>query len=434
MKTTQFLLRTVTLSLFFTGALAQAVTVTGTVTNKTSNRPAAGDAVVLVDVQAGMHEVARATTDAAGHYTLNEPGSGPYLVRVTHQGAGYFIGAPQGSAPGDITVYDVAAKVEGISVEQEILEIEATNGQLDVIDHYLVHNTSSPRKTQFSANTFEFVLPAEAVLDGAAATRPSGLPTTALPQPLAQKGHFTFNVPIEPEQGDNLTMFEVHYHLPYNGKYTFSPKVPLPTDFFAVELPKGMTFASGSGAAFQPVPQNPAIQTMLVRNALPGKPLEFTVSGTGSMPREEQGAQAGQQPGAGAGQDSSAPGNQPGGGIGNPIGTPDPLSKYKWWILGGLALLLAAAAAFLLRKPATTGAVASAAEAGAQAASIAHAGTQAYQPVGTAASKNTALLNTLKEELFALESEKVSGTLAPEEYAEVKAALEIVLKRALKRS
>jgi hypothetical protein len=44
------------------------------------------------------------------------------------------------------------------------------------------------------------------------------------------------------------------------------------------------------------------------------------------------------------------------------------------------------------------------------------------------------LLNALKEELFALESEKISGAIKPAEYAEVKAALEIVLKRALKRS
>jgi ribosome-binding ATPase YchF (GTP1/OBG family) len=50
------------------------------------------------------------------------------------------------------------------------------------------------------------------------------------------------------------------------------------------------------------------------------------------------------------GQEAGAPGNQPGGGIGNPINTPDPLSKYKWWILGGLALLMAVAAAFLLMK------------------------------------------------------------------------------------
>jgi ribosomal protein L29 len=45
-----------------------------------------------------------------------------------------------------------------------------------------------------------------------------------------------------------------------------------------------------------------------------------------------------------------------------------------------------------------------------------------------------ALLNALKEELFALESEKAAGTLAPEEYVTVKAALDTVLARALKRN
>jgi hypothetical protein len=44
------------------------------------------------------------------------------------------------------------------------------------------------------------------------------------------------------------------------------------------------------------------------------------------------------------------------------------------------------------------------------------------------------LLNALKEELFALESEKLTGTIEAGEYAEQKAALETVLKRALKRA
>src|ERR1035438_5982817 len=104
MKSTQFIFRIFALSLLFTAALAQATTVTGTVTNKTTGKPAAGDQVVLVDVQAGMGEVAHATTDANGHYSLIEPGTSPYLVRVTHQGAGYFIAAPQGGAPADIPV------------------------------------------------------------------------------------------------------------------------------------------------------------------------------------------------------------------------------------------------------------------------------------------------------------------------------------------
>jgi hypothetical protein len=52
----------------------------------------------------------------------------------------------------------------------------------------------------------------------------------------------------------------------------------------------------------------------------------------------------------------------------------------------------------------------------------------------THGAKNNALLNALKEELFALESEKLSDTITAKDYAEAKAALETVLKRALKRS
>jgi hypothetical protein len=51
-----------------------------------------------------------------------------------------------------------------------------------------------------------------------------------------------------------------------------------------------------------------------------------------------------------------------------------------------------------------------------------------------AAGKNGALLSALKEELFALESDKLTGAVSPAEYAETKAALETVLKRALKKS
>src|ERR1039458_9930795 len=160
MKSTQFVFRTFATSLLFAGALAQAATVTGTVTNKTTGKPAAGDSVVLVDVQAGMGEVAHATTDTKGHYSLTEPGSGPYLVRVTHQGAGYFIAAPQGATPGDIPIYDVAAKVQG-----DVIEIEADNGQLKVSERYFVHNTSSPPTTQWSKRSFEIVMPEDAVLN-----------------------------------------------------------------------------------------------------------------------------------------------------------------------------------------------------------------------------------------------------------------------------
>ncbi|MGA2888621.1 MAG: carboxypeptidase-like regulatory domain-containing protein [Terracidiphilus sp.] len=401
MKSTLLVSCTVAVGLLLTGALAQATQITGTVTNKTTGKPAAGDNIVLVDVQSGMGEVAKATTDARGHYSLTKPGSSNYLVRVTHQGASYFIGAPEGNAPGDISVYDVAAKVDGVIIDEDVLGIvESTNGQLRVIERYSVHNTSAPLRTQWSSRTFEIVLPAEAVVDGVSAQRPSGLPTSLKLDPDGPKGHYSFNFPIQPDDGEKGTLFQLEYELPYSGHFTFHPQVSIPARTLWVMLPKSMTFASGAGSVFQSSPQDPGFQTFVAKNAEPGKPLEFTVSGSGALPRDEQG---GQQPGsAGMGaqdSDTSTPGTQPGGGIGTPINTPDPLSKYKWWILGGLGLLLVVAAAFLLRKP---------------------------EP-------GTALMNALKEELFAVESEKIAGTLAPAEYTTVKAALETVLQRALRR-
>ena len=183
-----------------------------------------------------------------------------------------------------------------------------------------------------------------------------------------------------------------------------------------------MTFAAGAGSAFQSVPEDPNIQTFVAKNATPGKALEFTISGTGSMPREAQADNGGR-----AGRSGRCPATSPAAASAQPINTPDPLSKYKWWILGGLALLLAAAAAFLLRKPAGAPSTVVTYEPNVTAA-------PAYAAPSSPAAKNTALLNALKEELFALESEKLSGTLSAEDYAQIKPALEIVLKRALKRN
>jgi hypothetical protein len=419
MKSTSFIFRTVAMSLLLAGSLAQAATITGTVTDKTTGKPAVGDNVVLVDVQAGMNEAAKATTDAHGHYTLAEPGSGPYLVRVTHQGAGYFIAAPQGGGPGDITVYDVAAKVDGVGIDEDVIGVvETTGGQLRVVERYAVHNASSPPRTQWTPHTFEIVLPDGAVVDSVSGQRPGGLATTVKLDPDGPKGHYSFNFPIQPDDADKGTLFQIEYELPYSGKITFHPQVSIPARTVWVMMPKSMTFAAGAGSNFQSAPQDPSFQTFVARNALPGQALEFTVSGSGSLPRDDQSGQSGQPASDMGGQEAGAPGAQPGGGIGTPINTPDPLSKYKGWILGGLALLMVVTAAFLLRKPAAVAAL----DAG------------VAQAIAPPADKNAALLNALKEELFALESEKIAGTLSPDEYAKVKAALETVLKRALKRA
>ncbi len=438
MRSTKFAILFASLLFIFAGALAQAATVSGTVTDKTTGKPAVGDAAVLVEPMTGMSEVGRTTTDARGHYSLNLPGSNPYLVRVTHQGADYFIPTPQGGGTGDVSVYDVAAKVSGVSIGEHVTGIESDNGQLRVVERYEVHNASTPPTAQWSKHSFDVVLPDDAVLGDVSAQRPGAgsLPTSVKVEPDGPKGRYSFNFPIQPDEGGKGTLFQVQYNLPYSSsKYTFHSLVSLPTQTDWIVLPKSMTFTAASGSTFEQSPQDPSVQTFVTRDATPGKAVEFSISGTGSFPREDQGAQGSQ--GDNGAPAAVGPGSGPGGGIGVPIDTPDPLSKYKWWILGGLALLLAAAAGFLLRKPAM-------AAAGAPVAM----GTMALPPAYTSPThsapithsttgppvRNSALLNALKEELFALESEKIAGTLPPDEYAEQKSALETVLKRALKKS
>jgi len=415
-------------SFLFAGAAAQAATVTGTVTDKTTDKPAAGDAVVLLEPMSGMSEVGHATTDAKGRYSLNLPGGPAYLVRVTHQGAGYFIPAPEGGGAGDISVYDVAPKVSGVALAERVTGVESDNGQLRVVERYSIRNTSSPPTTQWSAKSFEVVLPADATLGDVSAQRPGAgsLPTSVKLDPDGAKGHYSFNFPIQPDEGGKGTLFQVQYTVPYSGgNYTFHSVVAVPAHTFWVVLPKAMTFAGGSGTRFQLSPQDPTVQTYLMQDAPAAQPIDYTVSGTGAFPREDQGAQGGGQ--GDSGQSGAAQGG-PGGGLGTPINTPDPLSKYKWWILGGLGLLLVVAAAFLLRKPAGPALAM-------PSGTIAPGTTYSTPGVAAApATKNGALMSVLKEELFAIESEKIAGTLSANDYAEQKAALETVLKRALKKT
>jgi hypothetical protein len=100
----------------------------------------------------------------------------------------------------------------------------------------------------------------------------------------------------------------------------------------------------------------------------------------------------------------------------DPEGSNDPWAKYRWWIIGGLGLAMAAGAGVMLK--------------GNTAQTVAPA--MAASGVGVVG--GNPLLASLKEELFAVETDRLQGRLGEAEYAEQKAALEVVLKRALSRN
>jgi hypothetical protein len=404
---------------------AFAESITGTVINKTTNKPVAGEEVVLIRLAQGMQESTRTKTDAKGRFTLDVPDPGMHLVRVTHDKANYFRPAPPGTQSVEVEVFDAAPKVDGVSSEADVIRIQTDESGkfLRVVQNFWIKNESNPPKTQFGERPFEFYLPAGAVIEGSAALGPGGMPVQASPVPVGEANRYAFIFPIRPGE----TRFQISYKLPYTGSLKLGPRPTMTTDTVAVMMPKSMKFEPGPSAAFTAVTEDTTAQTFVARNVSPPQPLEFTVSGSGQLPRDNAASTAGDGGAAGAGgggaqaaNGSAATDTRPGGGLGNPIdpeGTNDPWAKYKWWILGGLGLAMAAGAGVMLKSGAAQTPIAAAAT-----------GVGTVQIAGPGA-----LLSTLKEELFAVETDRLEGRLNDAEYAEQKAALEVVLKRALTR-
>jgi hypothetical protein len=397
---------------------AFADSITGIVTNRTTNKPAGGDDVVLIRLQQGMQVASQTKTDAKGRFTLEVPAgdNGIHLVRVTHDKANYFQPAPPGTQSVEVDVFNAAAKVTGVTSEANVMRLQTDESgkALHIIENFFLKNDSKPPLTQFSDRSFEFYLPAGAVVEGSAALAPGGMPVQASPVPLSEPNHYAFIFPIRPGE----TRFQITYHLPYSGSFKFAPRVMTPTDTIAIMMPKSMTFTPGPSAPYSPVTEETTAQTYVARGVQPSQALDFTVSGTGQMPRDTGAAGAANGADASAGAGGSAAGNtRPGGGLGVPLdpeGANDPWAKYKWWILGGLGLVMAVGAGIMLKNgPAPTVAPVMAAS--------------------TVVAGGDSLLVAMKEELFALETDKLQGKLTENEYLEQKAALEVVLRRALLR-
>lgn len=419
-------------ALLFPVSAFAASTLTGTITNGTTGKPSGGDTVTLIRLAQGMQEATHTTTDGKGHYTLDVPDEGIHLVRVTHEGANYFKPAPPGTQNVDIDVYAVAAKVPGVTLEADVMraQTEPDGKSLKVVQHFFLKNESAPPKTQFSDATFDFTLPAGAVIEGAAAQGPGGMTVQSQPVPLKQPNHYTFNFAVRP---GGQTQFQVSYRVPYSGSLKLTPTTAMKADNVVVMMPKAMKFDGGS-APWVSVTEETDAQTYVARNIAANDAAAFTLSGQGQLPRQTTTAGDASQQDQGNGPPTGTPATgananadpgsnttdrRPGGGLGTPIDTPDPLSKYKWWIIAGVGLALAGGAGFLLSRPQ-----------GAATVPLPAATPLVAQPV---AGQPTSVLSALRDELFTLESDRLTGKISPEQYAKVKPALEVVLQHALER-
>ena len=377
-----------------------ATTLTGTITNGTTGKPSAGDEVILIKLGAGMEEAGHTKTDARGKFTFTFDDNGMHLIRAIHQGVTYHQPAPPGTSSADVTVYDVGTKIDGIQEIADLMFIQAAQGRLDITRVFAVDNTSKPPRTQMNDANFEFYLPDGAEVDGAQAQTAGGQGVNVQPAPQAQKGRYAFVFPLRP----GTTQFQVSYHLPYSGKATIDPKLIYPLQHFVAELPRSITFAPQQAGVYQgqTPPDQPDGVAEVASNPQANQKLAFDISGEGTLQNQNQEASNGT-----AGTTTAD--DRPGGGLGKPIEAPDPMDKYRWWLIGGSAFVLVVGAIYTLNR------------------------SKGAAPAVAAAVSSGGLLEGLKEELFQLEMEHAQGQITDEEYVRTKTALDQTLARAIKR-
>ena len=447
MRATRFVLILTILALTLAGVAAaeETITVSGTVTNATSNKPAAGVTITLVDPLGGMAEVATTKANAQGEFTFKAPPArGPRLLRAERSGVNYFKMIPPGVNSAELQVYDSASKVDGIKGTADVLRVQAEDGKLEATEMFVVSNNSQPPRTLASPNTFDFFLPDGAQIDDIHAQAPNGQPIAAEAKTAAEKNRYAFSFALKP--GD--TKFQVSYHVPYSGQASLLPRLTRDFEHFVVITPVGMTFSPKDPKQYQGMDAGqPGSNVQVSMQAKVGQELGYTLSGTGTYPAEgDESASAAPSGAPSSNGRDAAP--RPGGGLGKPIDVPDGLAKYRWYILAALMAVLVgggiwthersnleqAAVAGSAPAPSAPAARVDAPVSQRTAHAPAAAAPAAPAPAAAQSTPASALLTGLKEEIFALEVEHQQGKLSKDEYDKARAALEQTLQRALARS
>jgi hypothetical protein len=395
--------------------------ITGVVRNATRAQLAAGDEVVLLDLDHSPHEEARTKIDSQGSFVLElqDPGH-PHIVRVVHQGVNYDKRVSAGGAI-SIDVFDSTVKAPGVTGSIEIIRAGTRGNALHVSDMIEVRNESNPPVTQAGARSFEVYLPADSTIDSVLAAGPENIASSISAEPVrGEPGQYTVNFPVRP----GATKFAFNYDMPYKGHAKFRAKSIYPFQQLAVMIPPTMTFTARS-FAFRALPVgSDRYHVEAAQNVKAGVGLEFEISGTGALPSTQARSRTAPNPPAEAAIGSAsaiAAGTSP---------TPKAVaiaahaqgvavrSSIVWWWVSGAALLGFAVCVFLIWRRRWL-----------QRQTIAFTAQPAHE-----LQRPVYLVDALNEGLFQLEADRVQGVIRGEEYSSAKHALEATIRWALTRT
>jgi hypothetical protein len=325
-----------------------AGTVTGTVTNGTTGKPAAGVDVILIELQGTMVPVAQTKTDANGHYQLDHPelGTGPMLIRAVYRGVNYHEPATPGKTTVDIEVFEPTERSGAFQVTACAIILEPSGPDLIVNEEYLITNKTEPPVAFYRpGDSFEFSVPPGSQLGDVAVVGTSGMPVKQEPTSRG-KNLQAIDYPFRP--GDSSV--RLSYKIPYSKSQTSLPFTsPYSIERVAVFAPPGMEI---SGDGFVPSGQQQGFNVFMRESFAAHALAAVSVSGTGPMPSSSSSGQSAdetQNPSVNSRADSPAPAS----GASLTV-LPARLDSVRWYIIAGFAALFALGLIYIWRQPQVT--------------------------------------------------------------------------------
>src|SRR5438132_7868533 len=120
---------------------AALAAVTGTVTNRSTDKPQAGATVALykLGTQTGLEMIDQVKSDAQGNFNINQTPQGPHLIRTAFDGVTYNHMLPPGTPSTGIAieVYNASKQPGGAKVSKHMILLEPAGGQMQVSETYL---------------------------------------------------------------------------------------------------------------------------------------------------------------------------------------------------------------------------------------------------------------------------------------------------------
>lgn len=258
---------------------AAASTITGRVINRTTNKPSAGDRVILYRVGRSMHEEQHGISDSRGMFRFEGLARAQYLVAAFHHGVAYHTGLTNGIAPLDISVFDAAARLRDIHEDSDTLFFESDGATLAVTEFFVVANHSNPPRTLTGTSTFDFAIPNHALLDSVAVQPPSTLPHSTSVFPQRAAGRYGIAYPIRP----GITKIRVLYRVPYSGSTSIAPVLLRPVGTMAVKVPATMRVNTGQPNFFEYRGEENGLSVYTAKDLRPGRIPAFSLSGIGHL-------------------------------------------------------------------------------------------------------------------------------------------------------